>query len=191
MQAGAKETRTMILPAMDQPPVTEAHTGWTGSPSGRNVGTTILQPGTIPKGHSRDLDVDRDVCGVGCGAGTGIVPGAIGSGFSGPTIHVVTPRVVTERPPRISVMNLGAPIERPAPVYPPIARQTGRQGDVVLLAIIGKDGRIAGVQIKSGDPLLAGAAVLAVKGWRYRPYILNGEPIEVETQVTISFRLAR
>jgi protein TonB len=76
------------------------------------------------------------------------------------------------------------------PQYPPLARQAHIQGTVVLVAVIGKDGLVHNLQVKSGPPLLAQAAVSAVKQWRYRPYSLNGEPVEVETQINVNFTLA-
>lgn len=76
------------------------------------------------------------------------------------------------------------------PVYPPLAREAGMQGEVVLQAVIGKDGRIKNLRVIRGSPLLAAAAVDAVQQWRYRPYLLNGEPVEVETQITANFKLS-
>jgi len=76
------------------------------------------------------------------------------------------------------------------PQYPPQARQARIEGTVVLLAVIGKDGSVRDVQVKSGSPLLAQAAIEAVKQWRYKPYLLNGQPVEVDTQITINFTLA-
>jgi len=64
------------------------------------------------------------------------------------------------------------------------------QGNVVLQASISKEGAIEHLQVVSGPPLLIQAAVDAVKQWRYRPYILNGEPVEVETTVTVQFTLS-
>jgi protein TonB len=64
------------------------------------------------------------------------------------------------------------------------------QGQVVLKAIINKNGQIQDLQLLSGHVLLAPAAVDAVKQWLYRPFLLNGEPVEVETTVTVTFQLA-
>jgi protein TonB len=64
-------------------------------------------------------------------------------------------------------------------------------GTVVLLAVIAKDGTVQDVRVESGVPVLAQAAVDAVKQWRYKPYLLNGEPIEVDSQITINFILPR
>jgi protein TonB len=71
--------------------------------------------------------------------------------------------------------------------YPKIAKQTGAKGTVVLNATIGKDGNIKAVKVVSGHPMLTGAAAEAVKQWRYRPTLLNGQPVETDTQVLINF----
>jgi protein TonB len=75
------------------------------------------------------------------------------------------------------------------PVYPPQAQQMRLQGVVELMANISKEGNIGDVKVLSGPPVLAKAAVDAVKQWKYKPYFLNGEPVEVQTQVTINFQL--
>jgi len=77
-----------------------------------------------------------------------------------------------------------------APVYPPLARQARIQGTVVLHAVISKDGSIEGLTLISGHPMLAPAAIEAVKQWRYKPYLLNGEPVEVDTEVLVNFTLS-
>ena len=71
--------------------------------------------------------------------------------------------------------------------YPKIAKQTGAKGTVTLTATIGKDGNIKSVKVVSGHPMLTNAAVEAVKQWRYRPTLLNGQPVEAETQVLVNF----
>lgn len=75
------------------------------------------------------------------------------------------------------------------PVYPPLARSARVQGSVVLRAIISRNGTIEDLTVLSGHPLLTGAAIEAVRRWRYRPYMLNGDPVEVETRVTVNFIL--
>ena len=82
-------------------------------------------------------------------------------------------------------------IRRVQPIYPPIARSAGIQGSVLLRAVIGRDGSIEKMQVLSGHPLLVKAAVDAVSQWLYRPYYLNDQPVEVETQVTVNFVLGR
>ncbi len=71
--------------------------------------------------------------------------------------------------------------------YPKIAKQTGAKGTVTLNATIGTDGTIKKVKVVSGHPMLTNAAIDAVKQWRYRPTLLNGQPVETETQVLINF----
>ena len=93
-------------------------------------------------------------------------------------------------PPRISRMMEGNLIHRVQPNYPFTAKSARIQGEVVLAAIIGKDGSIQNLHVLTGHPLLVKAAMEAVQQWRYRPYVLNGEPVEVETQVTVNFVLS-
>src|SRR5262249_54374908 len=71
--------------------------------------------------------------------------------------------------------------------YPKIAKQTGAKGTVTLSATIAKDGTIKAVKVVSGHPMLVAAASEAVKQWRYRPTLLNGQPVESETQVLVNF----
>lgn len=90
---------------------------------------------------------------------------------------------------RTSHMLEGNLVRRVDPTYPAIARTARVQGQVILSAVIGKDGSIQNLRVISGHPLLVGAAVEAVRQWRYRPYILNDDAIEVETQITVNFHL--
>ncbi len=83
----------------------------------------------------------------------------------------------------------GILIRRIEPVYPPEARADHLQGEVILTAIISTTGGIAQLKVLSGHPLLAEASRDAVQQWKYKPYLLNGEPIEVETTIKIVFRL--
>jgi protein TonB len=80
-------------------------------------------------------------------------------------------------------------IRRVAPVYPKLAITARIQGSVMLAAVISKAGTIENLQALSGPPMLVPAAIDAVSKWRYRPYILNSEPIEVETRITVNFVL--
>lgn len=100
------------------------------------------------------------------------------------------PTPPTARPPRISHMMEGNLISRVQPIYPPLARSARIQGPVFLRAIISRTGTIENLQAISGHPMLIPAALDAVRQWRYRPYVLNGEPVEVETQVTVNFSLS-
>jgi len=97
------------------------------------------------------------------------------------------------RPMRVRVSQgvmQGMVISKVQPVYPADAKAARIQGSVVIAAIIGKDGNIQSERLISGHPLLAPAAMDAVKQWKYRPYLLNGQAMEVDTQVTINFTLA-
>jgi len=75
-------------------------------------------------------------------------------------------------------------------MYPPLAKAARIQGRVRLQAIISKQGTIENLQVLIGHPMLVTAAVQAVRQWRYRPYVLNGEPVEVETEITVNFVLS-
>jgi periplasmic protein TonB len=83
----------------------------------------------------------------------------------------------------------GALIRRIDPFYPAIARAIHLSGTVQLRAIIGTNGSVQSLEVLSGSPILARAAVAAVRQWRYRPTLLNGRPVEVETYVTVNFVL--
>ncbi len=80
-------------------------------------------------------------------------------------------------------------LEQTVPQYPAIAKATRTQGTVVMQATISKAGLIENLRVISGPPLLQQAAVDAVRSWRYKPYLLNGEPVEVETTVNVVFNL--
>jgi periplasmic protein TonB len=77
------------------------------------------------------------------------------------------------------------------PVYPPLARQARIAGAVMLEGIIARDGTVKNLRVLSGHPLLAGAALEAVRQWRYRPTLLNGEPVEVIAPIAVNFVLGR
>jgi protein TonB len=135
---------------------------------------------------------------AGIGGVVGGVPGGIPGGQMGGVIGgiisstpVAVPKVATPLRVRVSQgVSQGLLIHQVKPNYPPLARQARIQGAVVLQAVIAKDGTIQGLHVVSGHPMLTGSAVEAVKQWRYKPYFLNGEPVEVETVVTVNFTLA-
>ncbi len=99
-----------------------------------------------------------------------------------------------ERPKKLLVSEgvlEGYVIEQRKPPYPAIAKMAGISGAVVLQATISPSGLIENIRTVSGPPLLIPAALDAVRTWRYRPYMLNGTPVEVETQITVRFSLGR
>jgi protein TonB len=135
---------------------------------------------------------------------SGGAPGPYIPGISGLGIHGGVPLslgpgpslVMPAAPPpavalvRLSHMSEGDLIRKILPVYPPLARTARIQGQVVLQAEISKQGAIENLKVVAGHPMLVPAAIEAVRQWRYRPYILNNEPVEVETQITVNFSLA-
>jgi protein TonB len=129
------------------------------------------------------------VGGVPGGVPGGSMGGVIGSVLS--STPVAVPKIATPQRVRVSSgVSTGLLIRKVPPTYPPLARQARIQGVVVLQAQISKDGTIQNLQLISGHPMLAPAAIEAVKQWRYKPYLLNGEPVEVDTQVQVNFTLA-
>jgi protein TonB len=128
----------------------------------------------------------------------GGVPGGIPGGQMGGVIGgiisstpVAVPKAVTPQRVRVSQgVTQGLLLRRIQPNYPPLARQARIQGSVLLQAEISKDGSIENLHLISGHPMLAPAAIEAVKQWKYKPYVLNGEPVEVETQITVNFTLS-
>lgn len=129
------------------------------------------------------------VGGVPGGVPGGSMGGVIGSVLS--TTPVAVPKVATPQRVRVSQgVVQGLKVRDAKPTYPPLARQARIQGVVILQALISKTGDIENLQLISGHPMLAPAAIEAVKQWKYKPYLLNGEPVEVETQVQVNFTLS-
>ncbi len=124
-------------------------------------------------------------CGV--GGPDGVTGGDPLSNFV-PTVRP-KPDAPTERLV-ISHLDPGFLLHRMQPVYPRIARLAGVQGPVILRAVISKEGEIQELRVISGHPWLSPAARDAVQHWRYRPYLLNGAAVEVETQVIVNFVLS-
>jgi periplasmic protein TonB len=128
----------------------------------------------------------------------GGVPGGIPGGQMGGVIGgiisstpVAVPKVATPQRVRVSQgVSAGLLVRKVNPNYPPLARQARIQGQVILRAVISKDGSIEGLTLVSGHPMLAPAAIDAVKQWKYKPYLLNGEPVEVDTEVLVNFTLS-
>ena len=179
-----------------QPLAAAPHSDRTFAVATNSSAIRFMQPGHIPTGvtNSGEEAPIAAPSGQGC-TGCVDVPGSpdgvaniIASGD-----HPVLPAAPAPPPShvfRTSSMLQGSLIRTVQPVYPPIARTARIQGSVVLAAVIGKDGAITGLRVLSGHPMLVKAAVEAVSQWHYRPYILNNEAIEVDTQITVNFTLA-
>jgi periplasmic protein TonB len=128
------------------------------------------------------------------------VPGGTGSGARasgfGPIAESLSrplpppPPAPVAHPPRISHVMEGNLIYRVQPEYPALARSARIQGTVLLSAIISKEGAIENLRVLRGHPMLVRAAIDAVSRWRYRPYLLNSDPVEVETQIVVNFSLS-
>jgi len=121
----------------------------------------------------------------------GVLGGIIGGIAGGPPPPPPPPKPAT--PQRIRVggqVEAAKLIYGPSPEYPPLAKMARIQGTVRLEAIISKDGTIQDLKVLSGHPLLVKAALDAVKQWRYQPTLLNGEPVEVVTEIDVNFTLA-
>jgi protein TonB len=88
-------------------------------------------------------------------------------------------------------VSQGLLVKKIQPEYPEEARQGRIQGQVVLQVVINQNGDIENATLVSGHPLLAPAAIEAVKQWKYKPYLLNGQPVIVETQIVVNFELSR
>ncbi len=158
------------------------------------INNLIVAPRSIPKDI---LNVNEIAPPPQMTTGGEFVPGATGSGDPHGILSGLgnAPAAMPAPPPpvashlRVSRMMEGNLIRRVQPEYPATAKMAHVQGRVVLAAVISKEGTIERVQVLAGHPLLVQSAVEAVKQWRYRPYVLNDEPVEVETQITVNFLL--
>src|SRR5439155_854058 len=120
------------------------------------------------------------------------VVGGVAGGVSGGVQSAVEP-AGNGSPQRIRVggnVQAANLVMKVTPVYPPLAKQARIQGTVRFTVTIAKDGTVANLQVETGHPLLVPVATEAVKQWVYRPTLLNGEPVEVITQVDVNFTLS-
>jgi len=157
----------------------------------------LVAPKVIPK----DLKVIKEEAEPDIGAGmVGGVPGGVAGGSSGGVLGGVIGGAGNAPPPpkatakRVTVggnVQAARLVNRVQPIYPPLARQTRISGTVKLHAIIGKNGAVEQLQVVSGHPLLVQSALDAVRQWRYQPTLLNGDPVEVDTEIDVIFSLAQ
>ncbi|HXJ85680.1 MAG TPA: energy transducer TonB [Candidatus Binatia bacterium] len=173
----------------------------------RQIQTDLLNtgqlrtPSRIPQKvqmiHEEEAPPPMPATGAGVIGGIGGVPGGqiggvIGSIVSA-TANASVPKFVPPTPQRVRIsqgVTRGLLIQKIEPQYPPLARAARVQGEVVLSAIIDANGQITNLQLVSGHPMLVPSAISAVKQWRYKPYLLNGQPVEVETTITVIFSLS-
>jgi protein TonB len=166
----------------------------------------LMAPKSIPKeiAQIKEEELPPPSSGVGgvVGGVAGGVAGGTPGGVLGGIIGAVPTAVLPPPPPpkkevtpqRIRVggnVQQAKLVRQPHPVYPPLAKQARIQGVVKLSAIIAKDGTIQHLEVISGHPLLIPSALEAVKQWVYQPTLLNGEPVEVVTQIDVNFTLSQ
>ncbi|MGH9403321.1 MAG: energy transducer TonB [Terriglobia bacterium] len=126
----------------------------------------------------------------------GGVPGGSAGGVPGGMLMNSAPPPPPPKPKVPAVVRVGGQVEaariiyKPLPVYPPLAKMARVQGEVRLSAVISKDGTIQDLKVISGHPLLVQAALSAVRQWRYEPYLLDGVPVIVDTEVDVNFTLS-
>jgi protein TonB len=156
----------------------------------------LIYNGKIP---SRTPDIIDRTGEIGVGRDGPEVIGGIGMPNGDPTLNQllassrkppveIHPTLSRPRVP-ISHLDPGMLIRQVNPIYPKIAQMAHVEGTVLLTAVIDTQGRVTQLRTLSGHPLLIAAAVNAVQQWRYKPYILNGQAVEVETQVSVVFTL--
>jgi len=160
------------------------------------VNNQLRTPTKIPKKVEMIKEEDApppQMAGVVGGVPGGVPGGQMGGVIGGiiSSTPVAVPKVAVQRVRISQGVTQGMVLRKTQPAYPQMAKIARVQGAVVLAAIICKDGTIQNLHVVStASPLLNQAAIDAVKQWRYRPYILNGEPVEVDTTVTVNFTLS-
>jgi protein TonB len=160
----------------------------------------LRTPGRIPQKVTMIKEEEAPPPAFSTGGVIGGVPGGIPGGQMGGVIGGIinatsnlatAPKLAPPKRIRISQgVTEGRLIQKIQPAYPPIARAARIQGQVVLSAVISKTGEIQNLVLVSGHPMLVPAAIKAVQQFRYRPFLLNGEPVEVETTITVNFQLS-
>ncbi len=166
----------------------------------------LMAPKAVPKEIAmiKEEELPPPSSGGVVGGVPGGVPGGTPGGVIGGIIGAVPtaappppPPVKVEKPVTPSRIRVGGNVQQaklirqPKPIYPPLAKQARISGVVHLNAIIGKDGTIQNLTVAGGHPLLVPAAMEAVKQWVYAPTLLNGEPVEVVTQIDVNFTLSQ
>lgn len=123
---------------------------------------------------------------------SGVFGGIPGQGLMAGNGPAAPPPPKPAAPARIKqggAVTAASIITQTKPTYPPLARQARIQGVVVLHAIIDKEGKVSQLEVISGHPLLVQSALDAVKQWRYKPTLLNGDPVEVDTTIQVTFTM--
>ncbi len=190
-----RETLTMLY----APPAAASNATRLQAPTPTYASTSIGIPSPILRTQELPpppIDTTGGVVGGVPGGVVGGVPGGVLSEVVGSTRSVPVLAKTPDPTPfkrmriasRVAEANL---VHDVAPQYPPEAGRARIEGTVVLMAVIGKDGSVQDVRVESGLPILAQAAITAVSQWRYKPYMIDGEPVEVDSRITINFTLSR
>ena len=159
----------------------------TEMPNGQIVVPRRIPPGIAIYQGREDAPNDSIAMIDGVAGGSGNSPNPFFANRPAPTVHAEA-----KGPLRLpSSLVAGLLIRKTIPVYPPIAKAAHQEGTVILQATISAAGTIENLRVDSGPLMLRQAALDAVQNWRYRPYELNGAPVEVETTVNVVFRLAQ
>jgi len=183
-------------PPPPPPPATQAITKMIPRTDVLNTGQ-LRTPTRIPQKIEMIKESELPLAGL--GGVVGGVPGGIPGGQLGGVIGgIINSSSSSRTVPKLEIKRVrvsqgvtqGLMIQRVEPQYPKLALLARVSGIVLVNAVIGKDGVVKELQAVSGHPMLIPAALEAVKHWRYRPYLLNGEPVEVETHVTVTFSLS-
>ena len=169
----------------------------------------LMAPKSVPKEIAQIKEEELPPAASGAGGVVGGVPGGVAGGTPGGVLGGINGSVPSAAPPpppppkkeekpaapkRITIggnVQQAKLIRQPKPVYPPLAKQARISGVVHLAAVISANGTIQDLKVISGHPLLIPAALEAVKQWVYQPTLLNGEPVEVQTQIDVNFTLSQ
>jgi len=158
----------------------------------------LVAPKAIPTQvniiKEEELPPDAGMQGIAGGVPGGVAGGSMGGvlgGVIGGTKAPPPPKMIAKRVMVGGNVQAARLVNKVQPLYPPLARQTRISGTVKLHAIIGKDGSVQQLVMVSGHPLLVQSALDAVRQWRYQPTLLNGEPVEVDTEIDVIFSLAQ
>ena len=187
-----------VLTMLYAPPAAASNATRLQAPTPAYTSTSIGIPAPIrgtQEAPPPPVDTTGGVVGGVPGGVVGGVPGGVLSEMLGSTHSVPVVAKTPEPTPikrirvasRVAEANL---IHDVAPQYPPEAGRARVEGTVVLMAVIGRDGSVQDVRVESGLPILAQAAIDAVRQWRYKPYMIEGEPVEVDSRITINFTLS-
>jgi len=150
----------------------------------------LMQPHSIPHEVAvfKEADLPPDVINN-AGATGGVFGGIPGQGMGNAMAPPPPKPAAPQRVKQGGNVTAASILNQTRPVYPALARQARIQGNVVLHAIIDKEGKVAQLEVISGHPLLVQSALDAVKQWRYKPTQLNGDPVEVDTTITVTFTM--